>query len=167
MTSLSLAVILQMSLLASGDESYAEAHKQVIQSGGPMVVMVTADWCPACQTMKTSVLPEVRQHGILRKVAFAIVNVDREQELGKKLSAGGPIPQLLMFRRGPDGWRLRRLVGGQSTETVEEFINQGVQLSEKDRPDPQAPAKGEAAKTPGGAPAGHETASTPSRDHQG
>jgi thiol-disulfide isomerase/thioredoxin len=119
--------------MASSEKSYAEAHQQVLKSRTPMVVMVTADWCPACQTMKSTVIPQVRQHGLLRKVLFTTVNVDRERELGKRLVAGGPIPQLLMYRRTRDGWRLRRLVGGHSTATVEEFINQGVELNDRDQ----------------------------------
>jgi thiol-disulfide isomerase/thioredoxin len=149
-TSLSLAVVLQMSLLATGENSYAEAHQQVLKTGEPMVVMVTADWCPACQTMKTTVLPQVQEHGLLRRVIFTIVNVDREQELGKRLVAGGPIPQLLMYRRTDDGWRLRRLIGGQSTATVEEFINQGIELGRK--PAPPAPAQAEPQPTPQASP---------------
>ncbi len=142
MTSLSLAVIVQVSLLASGEKTYAEAHEQVLKSGQPMVVMVTADWCPACQTMKSTVIPQVRQRGLLRRVIFAIVNVDRDQELGRQLIANGPIPQLLMYRRTPDGWRLRRLVGGQSTTTVEEFINEGIELNDRTQKEatPKAPA---------------------------
>ena len=139
MTSLSLAVVLQMSLLASGENSYAEAHAQVLKTGEPMVVMVTGDWCPACQTMKTNVLPQVQEHGLLRRVIFAVVNIDREQELGRRLINGGPIPQLLMFRRADDGWRMRRLIGGQSTATVESFINQGIEANrQQNAPTPAA-----------------------------
>lgn len=131
MTSLSLAVVLQMALLANGENSYADAHAQVLKTGEPMVVMVTANWCPACETMKKNVLPQVEEHGVLGRVIFAVVNVDREQELGKRLMNGGPIPQLLMFRRTDAGWRLRRLIGGHSTAQVEEFINQGIELQRK------------------------------------
>ena len=135
-------------MLASGENNYTEAHAQVLKSGEPMVVMVTADWCPACQVMKTSVLPQVEQRGLLRRVIFAVVNVDKEQELGKKLVAGGPIPQLLMYRRTPDGWRLRRLVGGQSTATVEEFINQGVELNREQQTQSQEPQQAEQSQSP-------------------
>jgi thiol-disulfide isomerase/thioredoxin len=132
-----------MSMLASGENSYTEAHAQVLKSGEPMVVMVTADWCPACQTMKTTVLPQVEEHGLLRRVVFAVVNVDKEQELGKKLIANGPIPQLLMYRHTSDGWRLRRLVGGQSPDTVEEFINKGIELNRTQQAPPQEPQQAE------------------------
>jgi len=98
-----------------------------------MVIMVGADWCPACQTMERFVLPEIQRRGILRRVAFAIVNVDRERELSQALTSGGPIPQLLMYRRTSAGWRLRRLIGGQSVETVESFIDEGVRLNDDEK----------------------------------
>ena len=51
---------------------------------------------------------------------------DRDHDIGAKLIEGGPIPQLIVFRKTPFGWRNRRLIGNQSVETVEEFINQDV-----------------------------------------
>ena len=91
-----------------------------------MVVMVSTDWCPPCQMMKKTVMPRVRERGLLRKVAFAMVNPDRDGELAEQLTGGGPIPQLVMFRRTRDGWIRRKLIGGQSVETVEEFISEGL-----------------------------------------
>ncbi len=107
-------------------ETYAEAHRTTTQTGKPMVVMVSTDWCPPCQMMKKTIMPRVRERGLLRKVAFAIVNPDRDQELAEQLTGGGPIPQLVMFRRTANGWIRKKLIGGQSVETVEEFISEGL-----------------------------------------
>ncbi len=130
MFSTSLAGIMQLAILSAGGETYAEAHKVAMETRRPFVVMVGADWCPACEQMKEEVLPQVRKRGLLGKVAFAIVNLDREKELGDKLVRGGPIPQLLMFRRTPEGWRVRRLVGTQSVEAVEKLLNDGLRAEE-------------------------------------
>jgi thioredoxin-like negative regulator of GroEL len=108
------------------EETYTEAHRATVASGKPMVVMVGADWCPPCQTMKRTILPKVRERGLLRKVAFAIVNFDRERELARKITGGGPIPQLIMFRRTANGWASKKLIGSQSVETVEQFIEGGL-----------------------------------------
>lgn len=133
MMSLSFAAVLQASVLLTGVDSYADAHKAVAETGRPLVVIVGADWCPACQVMEKTVIPQVRQRGLLGRVAFAAVNLDQERELGQQLTAGGPIPQLLMYRKTAAGWRLRRLVGGQSVETVESFIQEGVVLDEESK----------------------------------
>jgi thioredoxin-like negative regulator of GroEL len=144
-TCLTLAAILQLPLLVP-TESYAEAHRQTLQTGQPMVVMVGAEWCPACKAMEANVLPEMRSRGLLRRVAFALVDLDRDGEIGRKLTAGGPIPQLIVFRKTANGWKNRRLIGNQPIETVEEFISEDVQASEAEHAAVKktAPDKGKA-----------------------
>ena len=114
---------------AQGD-TYARAHRQTTRTGRPMVVLVGAKWCRACNVMKDSVLPVVKNRGGLNKVSFAVVDIDEEKELGKTLISRGPIPQLLMYRSTPVGWRLRRIIGGQSVKSVETFVETGVKLDE-------------------------------------
>jgi thioredoxin-like negative regulator of GroEL len=133
MTSMLLSVIMHAAILATGADAtpaaadtYAEAHRTTTRTGKPMVVMVSTEWCAPCQMMKKTIMPRVREHGLLKKVAFAMVNPDRDHDLAEKLTGGGPIPQLVMFRRTADGWARKKLVGGQSVETVEEFINEGL-----------------------------------------
>lgn len=133
MPALSVAVVLQAAFLVTGADDYATAHREVTEAGKPMVVMVGAEWCPACQAMKRTVMPQVRKRGLLRKVAYAFVDLDRDRELGRQLTGGGPIPQLIMYRRTANGWRRKALVGSQSIETVETFIDEGVERNEADR----------------------------------
>jgi thioredoxin-like negative regulator of GroEL len=97
-----------------------------MKTGKPMLVMVSTEWCPACQVMKRRIMPQVRERGLLSRVAFATVNPDQEGELSQQLIGRGPIPELVMFRKTPRGWIRRVLVGGQSVETVEQFINEGT-----------------------------------------
>jgi thioredoxin-like negative regulator of GroEL len=113
--------------------TYAEAHRVTEKTGKPMVVMVGTDWCSPCQTMKKTILPRVREHGLLRRVAFAVVNPDRDGDLANQITGGGPIPQLVMFRKTPKGWVRKKLVGGQSVETVEQFINEGLASDADDK----------------------------------
>jgi thiol-disulfide isomerase/thioredoxin len=140
MVSILLATIVQTAIMATGVEAapdgvetYANAHRMTTETGKPMVVMVSTDWCAPCQMMKKTVLPRVREHGLLKKVAFALVNPDHDRDLAKKLTGGGPIPQLVMFRRKGDGWVRQKLVGGQSVESVEKFIKEGLAEDKADR----------------------------------
>ena len=126
MLGLTLATVLQVSLMAPTSETYADAHRQTAKTGRPMVIMVGTDWCMPCQRMKNSVLPEVRKDGLLSRVSFAMVDADREQDLAKRLTGGGPVPQLVMYRKTSDGWKRRKLIGGQSVDTVEKFIKDGL-----------------------------------------
>ena len=118
-------------------DSYKEAHRVTTETGKPMVVMVGTDWCGPCQMMKKTICRAWRERGSLRKVAFAIVNADRDRELAEKLTDGGPVPQLVMFRKTSQGWMRRKLIGGQSVEAVEEFIKEGLAQDAADRK-PQA-----------------------------
>ena len=128
MIGLTLATVLQVSLMANGGETYADAHRKTAETGRPMVVMVGTDWCMPCQRMKNTVLPEVRKGGLLSEVSFAVVNPDRDRDLAKKLTGGGPVPQLVMYRKTSNGWKRRKLVGGQSVTTVVQFIKDGLAL---------------------------------------
>ena len=108
------AIIAKVALAATpAAETYEAAHKVTTETGMPMVVMVSTDWCPPCQVMKKTVLPKVREHGFLKRVAFALVNPDRNSKLAENLTGGGPIPQLIMIRRTSRGWRI-----GQSSITT-------------------------------------------------
>jgi thioredoxin-like negative regulator of GroEL len=111
---------------ANEGETYADAHQTSMKTGKPMLVMVSTEWCPACQVMKRRILPQIRERGLLRRVAFAAVNPDNEGELSRQLIGGGPIPQLVMYRKTPRGWIRHVMVGSQPVETVEQFINQGI-----------------------------------------
>lgn len=126
MIGLTLATILQVSLMATGADTYADAHRKTTETGRPMLIMVGTDWCMPCQRMKNTVLPEVRKDGLLSAVSFAMVNPDRDQKLARQLTGGGPIPQLVMYRKTSNGWKRRKLVGGQSVSTVERFIRDGL-----------------------------------------
>ncbi|MFH1265019.1 MAG: thioredoxin family protein [Planctomycetota bacterium] len=147
MTTFSLALVCQASVLASTADTYTAAYLASTETGRPMVVMVSAEWCPACRTMKKEVIPQVEEKGLLGKVSFAMVNLDRQQELGRKLTRGGPIPQLLMFRRTREGWRLSRLTGGQSVSKVKAFIDRGLERDATEKKAEMAPKGAPSEKT--------------------
>jgi thiol-disulfide isomerase/thioredoxin len=128
MTTLCFASVLHVSILATGAETYAEAHRATTETGKPMVVMIGATWCAACKSMEREVLPEVRRWSLFRRVSFAVVDLDREKKLGQQLTEGGPIPQLIMYRKTRRGWLRRRLIGRQSTTTVKAFVDEGLRL---------------------------------------
>ena len=127
MTSLTLAVVLQAAVLATGGNTYSDAHKQSAETGRPIMILIGADWCPACQTMKNSAMPEVRRRGLLKKVEFAVINTDQEKALARQMMAGGSIPQLVMYRKTASGWKRKILTGAQSPENIEAFINSTVE----------------------------------------
>lgn len=126
MNPLLLSVVLQASM-ASGAQNYAEAYHQAEQTGRPLVVLVGADWCPGCQTMKQSVIPQLQQKGALANVAFAHVNTGVDPTLAGQLMQGNLIPQLVVYRKTATGWKRSQLTGVQSVGEAASFIAPGPQ----------------------------------------
>ena len=135
MNCLALIALCSAALGASDGETYAEAHQASAKSGKPMLVMVSTDWCPACQVMKRSIIPQLRKRPVFKRVAYATVNPDQDRDLAQQLTGGGQIPQLVMYRKTPRGWTREVMVGSQSVESVESFISQGVAADEGDAKD--------------------------------
>ena len=78
-------------------------------------------------SMKKTILPKVAEHGYFEKVMFATVNPNEQKELAQLITGGGAIPQLVMFRKSSKGgWLRKKIVGQQTVEAVEEFIDQGL-----------------------------------------
>jgi thiol-disulfide isomerase/thioredoxin len=123
-----IAAFLNVSLLASSSSTaYDDAYRlATADEGRPLVVLVGADWCPACQRMKQAVIPELQQRGSLSKVAFAVVNTDRESQLAGQLMQGSSIPQLVMYVKTDGHWSRRQLTGSQSIGDVEGFLASGA-----------------------------------------
>ena len=134
MTNLTLSILLQVSILGAGPQAkaneYAQAYEKAAANGQPIMVLVGADWCPACVTMKSAVIPEIRRRGSLGKVAFATVNTDNQSQLANQLMTGGGIPQLIMFYKSDKGWKRTQVIGSVSAETVETMINRGISATE-------------------------------------
>lgn len=126
MNSIVLTALLQVSLLATGADSYDQAYQVTQETGKPLVILVGADWCPGCQTMRNTVMPQVASRGDLKNVSFAHVNTDRDGTLARQLMSGNLIPQLVMYTKTESGWKIDRLVGAQSPEAVEAFLGRAA-----------------------------------------
>ncbi|GAB6165485.1 thioredoxin family protein [Thermostilla marina] len=131
-----LVVAMHLVLAVNADTSYANAYRSSMETGRPLVVLVGAEWCPACRTMKTEVLPVLEKRGELKRVAFAQVDYDAEGKLARELTNGGAIPQLLVFEHnnGRD-WKVRRLIGSQPVEKVVRFLREGLGTTQASRED--------------------------------
>lgn len=139
MTSLVLTAALQAALLVAPETDYSTAYQKSVDTGRPLVVLLGADWCPACMVMKKTVIPTVTQQGGLKGVEFTYVDVDRQSKLANLLSRAQAIPQLIRFERKSTGWVSGMLLGAQSAEQVTSFVN-GKTPESAPVATPQAPA---------------------------
>jgi thiol-disulfide isomerase/thioredoxin len=121
-----LSIVIQVAAATSSSYEYKDAYEQAEKTGQPLVVLVGADWCPACQAMKQTVIPQLERQGTLAKVSFAMVNTDRQQALAGRLMQGGSIPQLVMYRKTAAGWQRQQLTCAQSVGSAASFLSQGT-----------------------------------------
>jgi len=112
---------------------YQEAHQQAIATKRPMLILVGADWCPACRLMKHDTLAMMQQNGKLKEVLFSTVNTDDEPELAAQLMRSSTIPQLVLYTPAPQGWYRTYLHGSQQEERITGMIAQGLELQRRDR----------------------------------
>jgi len=123
-----VALVLQAAMLVSGAQTYEQAYEDTQTSGKPLVVLVGADWCPGCVTMKVGVMPRMQASGSLRQVNYA--QIDSDSELAGQLLRGSSIPQLIIFSQSADGqWHREQLVGATSDQAVAAAIDRAVSRS--------------------------------------
>ena len=130
-----LVVCIVFQVVGVGDDrppTYEEAYEQAQRTGQPLVVLVGANWCPACQSLKDDVLAPMQRSGKLAKVSFAVVNYDREKELASKLMRGSSIPQLIVFyRNGTTSWSRQQITGATDEKRVVTMIDKAAALTAK------------------------------------
>ncbi len=65
--------------------NYGEAYRKSQVEGKPLMVIVSAQWCPACHTLKDTTIREMETSGQLAEVNLAVVDRDVEPELARQL----------------------------------------------------------------------------------
>jgi thiol-disulfide isomerase/thioredoxin len=129
MTALVLAACLQAAVMIdnAAPASYTQAYQEAEKTGKPLMILVGADWCPGCRTMKNSVIPQLQQSGDLTDVSFAMVNPDQDRELAGKLMRGGSIPQLIVYQKTNEGWKREQITGAASVNETRGLIRRVAQ----------------------------------------
>jgi len=126
MSNIILIALMQISALGADRSGFEQAYDRSLVTGRPLVVLIGASWCSACQKMKNSILPRVAGAGGLDKVVFTYVDFDQQRQLASRLSRAKSIPQLIRFDRMQTGWKSKCLVGAKSPREVYDFINAGL-----------------------------------------
>jgi thiol-disulfide isomerase/thioredoxin len=126
MMGLTATVALHFALLTTPTTAYQDAYDQADKEGKPLLVLVGADWCPGCRTMKDEMIPELERNGDLSQVAFTTVNTDEKPALSKRLLRGNSIPQLVLFIRNGKGWRRAQLTGVHEPKNIRQFLRSEI-----------------------------------------
>lgn len=121
-----ISALLLTAVLAPIQEptDYKTAYERAQAGNRPLLVLVTAEWCPPCQRMKSTTMPELLSREAFKDVHYATVDYDRDAELAKQLIGGRGVPQLLMFEKREGKWVRRYMTGYKSADVVQAFIAQ-------------------------------------------
>lgn len=90
--------------------SYKDAHERFVREGKPMVVMVTASWCPHCPPVKSDLERRLRD-GELDNCSLVILDYDQATQTAKKVM--GPyshLPHVAVYYREGSKERVQRAV---------------------------------------------------------
>ncbi|MEW4451447.1 thioredoxin family protein [Bremerella sp. JC817] len=132
MLGITLAILLQVSAVGDQPAQYDDAFKTAMETGKPMLVLVGTDWCPACVTMKQSIMPRLKRAGRLSGVVYTEVDADAQPRIAQRIMSGGGYPQLALYRKTKDGWRRQILIGVQSESTIQTIVERAVAAQKED-----------------------------------
>ena len=123
---LALAVCLQAAESAPNQPApgtYAYAYAETLKTGKPLVILFVSESCPACHDARVSVL-DLRQRGVLDRVAFAEVDINKQPAVAKSAMAARLVPQWVYFRKSASGgWKFGYTVGAKPTASMLKFFN--------------------------------------------
>lgn len=117
-------MLLTASVYGQQPTDYTTAYHRAQEGSKPMLILVTAEWCPPCQVMKSTTIPQLMQKEAFKDFNYATVDLDAENRLARDLIGDRGVPQLIMFEKKEGEWRRRYLRGIQTPETVEAFVAQ-------------------------------------------
>jgi thiol-disulfide isomerase/thioredoxin len=102
--------------------TYNEAYEKSVRTKRPLMLFLTAEWCPHCKRMLKDVMVPMRTAGKLKDVVFYVLDLDKEPDVGKQLREGGSVPRTIIFHRG----KRHVITGYQSESVVAELIGKAL-----------------------------------------
>ncbi len=117
-----LVIALQMCIVSWNAQVYDQAYHQSLESGQPLLILVGADWCGACQVMKKKVMPQLQRDGALQDIHCTEINLVDDEELANRISKINTIPCLILFSKSEDKWQKRELIGMHNQKSVKAFL---------------------------------------------
>lgn len=117
------AAVVALSVLTASSAEFtnpAWANDDAKRSGRSLLVLVSAEWCPPCQTLKATTIAQARREGLFIDINY--VEVPSDGPDAKELIGDRPLPQLVYFQREGDGWRKVYRSGVVPLKEFREFI---------------------------------------------
>ena len=122
--SLAIVTFAAQSVNAQQPVNYKTAYERAQAGDKPLLVLITAEWCPPCKVMKSTTIPELMQKSAFDGFHYAAVDFDKESKLAQQLIGDRGVPQLIMYEKRDGNWVRRYLRGYKTAPAVEAFIAQ-------------------------------------------
>lgn len=121
-----LAIMLASTVMMadSSPTDYKTAYQKAQKGDKPLLVLVTAEWCPPCRVMKQTTIPELMRKNAFQNFHYATVDLNADEKLARQLIGNRGVPQIIMFEKKDNRWVRRYLRGIQTTGSVEAFMAQ-------------------------------------------
>lgn len=121
---LSAALVLFAVETANAQETldYATAYKNAQSGDKPLLVLVTAKWCPPCQSMKKNTIPQLLKKSAFKGYHYTNVDLDTDSKVARQLIGGRGVPQLILFEKKNGKWTRKFLSGYNTVASVEKFV---------------------------------------------
>lgn len=111
--------------------TYEAAYSKAAQEEKILLVVVGAEWCAACEKLKSNTLDPMQKSGKLDCVVMATVDKDAQPDLAKQVMSGSTLPQIVAFKQTDAGWKRFSLAGNQSEGRVQELIEVATEAGTK------------------------------------
>ena len=122
MIALAVLLLSAQNVNAQQPVDYKTAYERAQQGDKPLLVLITAEWCPPCQVMKKTTIPELMQRDAFKEFHYSTVDLDKEEKLARQLIGDRGVPQLIMYEKQEGKWIRRYLRGIQTPQSVEAFV---------------------------------------------
>jgi thiol-disulfide isomerase/thioredoxin len=117
--------------------SYTEALQKSGETGKPVLVFFTAEWCKWCKQMKQETMPDARVQSALKNYILVYVDTDKERVSARKFNVES-LPSYVITNVNED--KLKFDSGFKNVESFEAWLNNPsfyVQPKLKSPVDPQ------------------------------
>ena len=74
--------------LSSQSLTYEQAFRKAQEERKPLLILVGADWCQACKTMKSDTIIPMRDSGAFKDVVFTQLDKDAQPEIANEVKIG-------------------------------------------------------------------------------
>lgn len=100
---------------------YKAAYDSAKESGKPLIVLITADWCKWCHKLERDSIAPLRANGELDDCEFIVLDLDQDKE-AKQIVGDNPIPVLMRYQFTNGKWQASKMAGYKPKDEVRAFL---------------------------------------------